>query len=150
MVKGKSVFLCLIKHYTVNTHGEVEVLLQEFFIPSTRWSWVFSFKLRPLWPGEIPIGTHRKRGWVRPRVDPPLEQMKSVSLLGTGVMSPVVRLITVALYRLNYPGARNLSGAHSSGLRKKWCKLSWSKKPKLCTLSWFKGKVVQTILVQET
>ena len=55
---------------------------------------------------------------MRPRVDPALEQVKSVPLLGTEVISPVVHLITLSLYRLKYPGSRNLSGAHSPGLRK--------------------------------
>jgi hypothetical protein len=38
--------------------------------------------------------------------------MKSVPLLGTGIISLVVQFITLSLYRLKYPGSRNLSGAN--------------------------------------
>ena len=44
--------------------------------------------------------------------------MKSVPLLGTGIISPVVHLITLSLYRMKYPGSRNLSGANYPGSRK--------------------------------
>jgi hypothetical protein len=43
--------------------------------------------------------------------------MNSVPLLGTGVISPVVHLITLSLYRLKYPGSRKLSGANYPGSR---------------------------------
>ena len=43
--------------------------------------------------------------------------MKSVSLLGTGVISPVVHLMTLSLYRVKYPASRKLSGANYPGSR---------------------------------
>jgi len=54
---------------------------------------------------------------VRHRVHPALERMKSVPLLGTGIISLVVHLITLSLYRMKYPGSLNLSGANYLGSR---------------------------------
>jgi hypothetical protein len=48
---------------------------------------------------------------VGPRVGQTVEQMKSLPLLGREVSSPCVQLITLSLYRLSYPGSRNVNGA---------------------------------------
>jgi hypothetical protein len=78
--------LHLIKHHAMKTYGGVEVYLPCILNLGTRWRWVVSFTLRPLYSVERASGNHRIGGWVGP-LEPEYRKIKSSSVsyrMGTG------------------------------------------------------------------
>jgi hypothetical protein len=60
--------LCLTKYHAMKTYWENGGIDPHILDLGTRWRWVVSFTLRPLYPRERAPDTHWTGGWVGPRV----------------------------------------------------------------------------------